>query len=162
MPKFHFPLEGVLRHRANVERDRMRMLGEAQQAAQSIQSELQSLDQSLQHATNELRDKHLIGRIDLNYLAAHRRFVGSVQRKAMGLIQRLALAQRRVDEARGALAEAAKQRKIIEKLREKQESRWRSELSRKETAETDEVAMQMGFAAGLADEAALGSHGGEP
>src|SRR5688500_2457517 len=147
MPKFHFPLEGVLRHRTNLERDRMRALGEAQHAAQLLQNELQSLDQSLQLSTNDLRANHLTGRIDLNYLAAHRRFVASVQRKATGLIQRLALARRRVDEARSALAEVAKQRKIIEKLREKQESRWRSDLARKELAETDEVAMQMGFAA---------------
>jgi flagellar protein FliJ len=160
MPEFHFPLEGVLRHRTNIERDRMRALGEAQQAAQTLQNDLQSLDQSLQRSTDDLRTNHLTGRIDLNYLAAHRRFVASVQRKATGLIQRLALAQRRVDEARAALAEAARQRKIIEKLREKQESRWRAELNRKELAEADEVAMQMGFASALGD-VAIEPPGGE-
>jgi flagellar export protein FliJ len=48
-----------------------------------------------------------------------------------------------VDSARVSLAEAAKQRKILEKLRETQEQRWREELSRKETIAADEVAMQL-------------------
>ena len=36
-------------------------------------------------------------------------------------------------------------RKIIEKLREKQFERWKQEVARKETAELDEVSMQLSY-----------------
>ena len=51
----------------------------------------------------------------------------------------------RVLAAQTGLAEAAKQRKIMEKLRERQQERWQAEQSRKELALSDEVAMQMTF-----------------
>jgi flagellar export protein FliJ len=50
-----------------------------------------------------------------------------------------------VDAAQAALAEAAKQRKIIEKLKEKSFERWRAEQARKEMMEADEIAMQMSY-----------------
>jgi flagellar export protein FliJ len=66
-----------------------------------------------------------------------------MQRKAMELVAAMSKAQQLVDAARTNLAEAAKQRKILEKLRETQEQRWREELSRKETIAADEIAMQL-------------------
>jgi len=41
--------------------------------------------------------------------------------------------------------EAAKQRKVIEKLREKQFARWREELAKREQAEMDEIGMQLAY-----------------
>jgi flagellar export protein FliJ len=52
-------------------------------------------------------------------------------------------AQQEVDRTRHALAEAAKARKVLEKLRETQKQRWQEELSRKEMIAADEVAMQL-------------------
>jgi flagellar export protein FliJ len=69
----------------------------------------------------------------------------------------MALVQRTVDEAQQALVEAVKQRKAIEKLREKHHERWKSEIDRKEATQLDEVSMQMSHdnaARALADEAA--------
>jgi flagellar export protein FliJ len=50
-----------------------------------------------------------------------------------------------VNEARVALAEAAKQRKVMEKLREKHHERWRTELAQKEMRELDEIGLQIAF-----------------
>jgi len=61
--------------------------------------------------------------------------------------------QKRVDAAQAALAEAAKQRKIIEKLKEKSFERWRADVARKEMMETDEIAMQMSYRNAVEDEA---------
>jgi len=47
--------------------------------------------------------------------------------------------------ARVVMAEAAKHRMVLEKLRETQERRWREELGRKEMMALDEVAMQIAF-----------------
>jgi flagellar FliJ protein len=79
----------------------------------------------------------------MGFLAAHRRYIASVQRKGTVMAQKMALIQRELDTARSALSEAAKQRKILEKLREKQLERWTVEINRKEGAELDEVSMRM-------------------
>jgi flagellar export protein FliJ len=68
-----------------------------------------------------------------------------MQRQAIAIAQKIATAQQQVDEARKAVAEAAMQRKIIEKLREKHFERWRAEIARKELAEQDEIGMQMAY-----------------
>ena len=145
MAQFHFQLEGVLKQRKNIERERQRQHASIQLQMNQLQDELKELDRTVQASSAELRDGKLVGTIDLNYLAAHRRFTASTQRKAMNLLQRMSLVQRQLDESRKLLTEAAVQRKVIEKLRERQFERWKAEIERKETALTDEMGMQIAF-----------------
>ena len=74
----------------------------------------------------------------------------AMQRQAISIAQRIAAAQQRVTEARLALAEAAKQRKVMEKLREKHHERWRADQAAKEFRELDEIGVQLAVNA-LAD-----------
>jgi flagellar FliJ protein len=145
MPHFEFRLEGVLRHRQNIERNCQRDLAVVQSHMQQLQGELKALDAVSQQATSDLRGSRLTGRLDMNFLAAHRRFMAASQRKAMGLVQKMALVQRQIDEARGKLMEAAKQRKIMQKLREKRLARWLEDQQRHEAAGLDEVGMQISY-----------------
>ena len=121
----------------------MREVAQCQQQVMVIENELRQLSESMQTATKDMRANRLTGTLDLSFLAAHRRFTLALQRQGVALAQRLALAQRQLDEARTKLAEAAKERKIVEKLREKQWNRWRSEQDRKELREQDEIGMQI-------------------
>jgi flagellar FliJ protein len=141
--KFVFKLEGVLRQRVYAERECQRALAALRQQMSDLQEQLRMLNGSVQSANEDVRANHLTGKLDMNFLAAHRRYLVAVQRQGMELAQRMALLQRQVDTAQQALAEAAMQRKVIEKLREKQLERWKSEESRKEMAALDEVAMQL-------------------
>ena len=143
MPAFRFQLEGVLRHRRNIERDRQRQVAVVQNQMNQLQAELRRLDQEAQDATVELRCSRLTGTLDMSYLAAHRRYMAALQRKAMLLVQRMALARRDLDEARKTLAEAAKRRKVMEKLRERYFQRWLEALNRKEMEAMDEIGMQL-------------------
>ena len=145
MAKFVFKLAGVLKQRLHVERQRQRDLAERQGHLTSLQQELRQLNERVQSTNDDVRSNHLTGALDMSFLAAHRRFLAAMQRGAVEIVQRMAVAQKQVDEALAALAEAAKQRKAIEKLREKQFERWRAEQDRKETAELDEVAMQISY-----------------
>jgi len=159
MAKFEFQLEGVLKHRKNIEHERQRLLAVVQAQMNDLQRQLRQLDEEVKQAGLELRQNHLVGVIDLNYLAAHRRFAGAMRRKGIELVQRMALVQRQLDEARLQLAEAAKQRKIIEKLREKQLERWRDKIARAEASQQDEIGMQLAyrqFAAERLQSAAIG------
>jgi len=146
MPKFVFQLDAVLRHRKMLEEQRMRELGAAQAEMAKMQAELRAMDETTQNVTSDLRDNRLTGKLDMAFLAAHRRYVLAMQRKAMELAQRMAALQQVVDTARRVLAEAAKQRKIMEKLKERQHERWKAEQSRKESEQLAEVNMQLALA----------------
>jgi flagellar FliJ protein len=143
--KFVFKFDGVLRQREHVETQRQRELAVVQLEMTKLQNDLRALNDQVSGSTDDLRNNHLTGRLDLNFLAAHRRFMLAMQRKGGVLMQQIAAVQRRVNVAQAALAEAAKQRKIMEKLREKSLERWKADLARKEMMETDEIAMQMGY-----------------
>ena len=90
-------------------------------------------------SVNDLRGGKLIGRLDLQFLAAHRRYVLSVERRAMTLAQRMAIQQRAVDEARARLVAAARDRKMLEKLRGKRKTEFFAEQARKDFAELDDA-----------------------
>ena len=143
MPQFAFKLRSVLRHREIIEQSKQRDYALALAKLKDLQNELNALNASMQSTNDDVRQNHLVGRLDVSFITAHRRFLMGMQRKAIDLVAAMTKVQREVETARQALAEAGKQRKILEKLRETQESRWRDELSRKESAATDEVNMQM-------------------
>jgi flagellar FliJ protein len=143
MAQFTFTLDGVLRHRRHVEQECQRDLAKHQQRVRECENELRQMDQALKGNLADIRENRLIGKLDLGFLAAYRRYAASVQRKGTEIVQRMAVFQRQVETAQKALAEAAKQRKIVEKLREKQYDRWKQEVSRKEAAELDEVSTRM-------------------
>jgi len=145
MPKFVFNLEGVQRQRKQIEQDKQRILAEKQKALVEIQNQLRRLQETLDATNSDVRQNHLVGRLNMEFIAAHRRFLAGMQRQGLAIVQRLTLAQRAVDAARLELAEAAKRRKAIDKLREKQFERWKLEQSRKEQAELDEIGMQLAY-----------------
>jgi len=145
MAAFVFKLDAVLHHRERVEKDRYRNFAVVEGEMKRLEGELNALNQELQGNSADVRDNHLIGRLDLRYLAAHRRYMLGMQRKVHGLAQKMTQQQKLVDDARQALLEASKQRKILDKLRERQNQRWNEAQARRETSELDEVVAQMSF-----------------
>jgi flagellar protein FliJ len=145
MPKFVFQLDGVLRQRKYVEQQKQREHAERQAVLTQMEIELRQLNEQVQVTNDQVRQNHLTGTLDMNFLAAHRRFLIAMQRQALGLVQKMAQAKQRVEEARVELAEAAKQRKVIEKLRERHFERWRAALRHRELTEQDEIGMQLSY-----------------
>jgi flagellar FliJ protein len=145
MAKFIFPLDGVLRQRKHVEEQRQRELAVVQAELVSLEAELRTMDRTVKESLTDLRTNRLVGQLDMAFLAAHRRYALAMHRKAMALAQKMVAAKTRADSARSALLEAAKQRKIIEKLRENRKVRWADDIARRETAALDEIGAQIGY-----------------
>src|SRR5437764_5779084 len=145
MARFEFHLEGVLRHRMNVEHHRQRDLALVEAQMLPLEAQLAALDAQVQTSNADLKQNRLMGKIDLNFLAAHRRYLGATQRRAMEIAEKMAVVQRKLDRARQALIDAARDRAVLEKLREKQQTAWQAELDRKEVAALDEVTMQLTY-----------------
>ena len=147
MARFRFKLSGVLRQREMAEQQRQRELAEQQREMVKYQEELARMQRQVVEANETLRSQHLIGPLSTAYLSNHQRYMLVMQRQTVETIQRMALQQRKVEEAQKLLAEAAKQRKMIEKLRERQLEAWRADQARREQAELDEIGMQLAFRA---------------
>ena len=141
MPKFAFKLAGVLEHRKQIDRQRQRELAVIQHKMLGIQAEIDALSAVKRTSSDQLRR----GGVHLSTasLAAHQRFAGAMRQKAASLNRQMEDARRQLDAAQLVLLEAAKQRKIMEKLRERELARWTEAQQKRETAEADEVARQM-------------------
>jgi flagellar FliJ protein len=145
VPRFIFKLEGVFRQRKQVERQRQRDVAIVQAQARQTEQELRALNDAMKTSTEQVRTTQLIGKLDMTFLAAHRRYLAAMQRKGQLLVQKLAAQQRQVEAARLVLAEAAKARKAIEKLKERRWEQWMTDQAKREIAELDEVSQQMAF-----------------
>ena len=149
MAKFVFPLQPLLAQRERVEQERQRDVAVVGTELMTAQADLQRVETGVRDALDDLRRNHLTGKIDLTYLAAHRRYMLAMQRQGAVLTQAVKVAQARMDVAQRLLAEAAKQRKAIDTLREQQQARWAEGQARRESAAMDEIAMQMAYHGGV-------------
>jgi flagellar protein FliJ len=145
MARFEFGLEGVLQQRKNAEHVAQRECATAQHALVALQDKLRRLDEGVRQVSDDVRANHLTGPIDVSFITAHRRYLLSMERAAIDLARQIADAQAQVQKAQAALVESAKQRKTIEKLRDKQFERWMAGQLKRENGTLDEAGMQIAF-----------------
>jgi flagellar FliJ protein len=141
--RFAFRLDGVLRARKYQEQQRQRELAAALGELTGLEAEWRQINQTAETSVNDLRNNHLVGKIDVTFLTAHRRYMLAVQRKSNAIAQKMTVARKQVDDARAKLGEAAKQRKMLEKLREKQQTAWKFDQAGREFAELDDIGMRL-------------------
>jgi flagellar FliJ protein len=144
MAKFVFKLAALLRQRKREEQECQRLLAEQAAVVNAAEEAVRRINESVQAGHEDVR-RHLMGKLDMGFLTAHRRFMIATQRQAADLVQKVAIAKKLLEEARVKLTEAAKRRKAIEKLREKQFERWTADQARRETALSDEIGSQLAY-----------------
>lgn len=145
MARFVFNLQTVLEQREREEQLAQMEHAEARLEQKRFEDELAALEQDLKASNEHMRDRHLVGKIDTSILAAHRRYLISMRTLVITVAQKIATARLKVEATQRKLAEAAKQYKAIEVLRDRQKSRWTAEQNRKELAAADDVAMQIAY-----------------
>jgi flagellar FliJ protein len=138
MRRFVFKLEGVLEQRRHAEQQRQRDLAEAQKQILTLEREVNLATSAEKSSTPSLR-----GRVDPRTLAIYVRFSQVMRHKLATLRAQLAGARDDLATAREALVEASKQRKVLEKLQEKQHARWLAEQQRHETRAHEDVSQQI-------------------
>jgi flagellar export protein FliJ len=138
MAHFVFKLEGVLEQRRTVERQRQRDVAEAQRDVMRLERELHDATIAAAEGSIELR-----GPIDARLLLAQARFESAMRAKVQALKEQVEAARLALSNAQAALTEAAKQRKVLEKLRENQGAAWAQRQRRREAQASDEVAQRM-------------------
>lgn len=145
MAQFKFKLQVVLEQREREERLAQVEHAKAQLAQRTLESELAEIEKQLREANEHLRDHHLVGKIDTSMIATHRRYLIAARGAVLVKAKQIAAARLKAEATQRKLAAAAKDRKAIEFLRDRQKSRWAAEINRKELALADDVGMQIAY-----------------
>lgn len=140
MPRrFVFRLQGVLEYRRALEEKKKRELAQAQREVGEATRRLTELLQM--EAEQKERFRQLkAGDLDIMTLRLQEAYLNHLLRKIGQQQQRLQNLRMWEARARSEYVEARKQVMLLERLRERQLDRWRSEATREEVRFLDEVA----------------------
>ena len=142
MKKFKFRLESLLKLRQQNEDEKKRAVGLLLSEIHEQQRQALEMDAQLQQEGDLLKEQYLQGSVDLDWVGHYRRYVTSVQNAINQRIANVAKVQGNLNHARSELTQAARQKKILEKLKEKKQKRYDAEIRRQELLAGDEMATQ--------------------
>ena len=143
MKKFRFRLQPVLKLREQQEEQKQRAVGVLQSEIAEQQRQALVMAEVVKEQGQILKDHFSQGNVDVNWISYYQGYVSNMQRSIAEKINTVGQVQKKLAQARSELAEAAKQTKIIEKLKEKRKTRYDKQLQRQETFEQDELATNM-------------------
>jgi flagellar FliJ protein len=136
MKKFRFTLQPLLEHRRRAEEERQQVVAQRQRALDLAEGELQRLNEQFRESSNALRSNHRgFDSEELRLHYAHLQFLDRTIVAQIGVV-----AERRValDRARNDLLAASKERKVVEKLKERRREAHAVEEARLEQNELDD------------------------
>jgi len=137
MRRFVFSLQKVLEYRQRLEEQAIRAFAEAQAQLMHEQAVLHKL---LIGREECLRRSHHRQHLSVELLAVEQTYLSALEERIEQQRQRVAEAEKVLEEKRQALIGAQRERKTLERLREKQYEEWRQEWLRTEQKALDELA----------------------
>lgn len=136
MKKFVFALQPVLEHRKRLEDQKQQTMAMRQRAWDEAKRELDRLHEEFRAHARELRDRH--GEFDVEELRARYAHLQFLDRTIDAQIKVLAERQVAMERARRDLVAASKERKVVDKLKERRRSAHTLEELRVEQIELDD------------------------
>jgi len=136
-----FKLQSVLKYRQSLEDQAQQVLTASLQRQNELEANLQQQRDNLQQHDRELKQRQeqglTVAEIDLyeSQIQHCRRLIEDLQGRLLQL-------ERRIVAERTELLHAARERQVMEKLKDKQEAAYRQELSRKERVMLDEISLR--------------------
>jgi flagellar protein FliJ len=118
--RFQFRYEAMLKLRRQREDQHKRIVSERLAQIAQVKEELSRLEGLTGEGMNTIRAVQQAGRIDLQQVMAQKGWVAHLHKAALEAQARMGTLEARLAQERSALAEAAKQRRILEKLKERQ------------------------------------------
>jgi len=141
MKKFNFRLEPILKLRKQQEDQKKRAVGDLLAEINALQRQALEMADAIRRQDRALR-QNVRGTVDINWIAYYQGYVTHLRQSISQKIDEVAQIQKKLVQARHELTEAARQTKILEKLKEKRKQRYEKELRRREIGELDEIAAQ--------------------
>jgi len=139
MKKFKYRLETLLKVKTQVEKEKQRQHALTLQKVYDQKNLLTQIDHTRQENMNRQRD-YLIGSLSLAEMLIYSRYFLKLKRDTVAGREILIGLEKEEDKKRQDLVQASKERKIYDKLKEKQREKYNAEIELTEKKELDEVA----------------------
>lgn len=137
---FRFRAQTVLRLREQREQAAQRRFAEIQARVSQAQDGIRRTREEIAQQDAAARDGVLTGTVDVQYISLYRRHTMVLHRSLLQQAQQLQQVAGELAQARVELIEAARQRKVMSRLKEKQREQYDDQLERLERLEADEMA----------------------
>jgi flagellar export protein FliJ len=137
--RFAFRLARLLRHRRRIEDARALAVRQAIERHETARARQATLEAAASHARAALTGQ-CAGGVSGAWLRAHADTAGDLHGRARAAAILTAAEASRVEVCRTALIEAARDRRALERLEERQRAAWRTGLARAEQRTTDDIA----------------------
>ncbi len=138
--QFKFRLEPLLRLRVQAEKTKQRIVARRLVAISEGQRRMEEIATQERDERARLREASGPGSMSVDEVMASRGWIGRLQRDRWAMGAQIAAHEKQLLIEREALADAAKQRKILEKLRERRLAEYRMRMNRAEDRFLDETA----------------------
>ncbi|HKU66634.1 MAG TPA: flagellar export protein FliJ [Candidatus Baltobacteraceae bacterium] len=137
MAKFKFALEPVLDHRERIEDEKQQVLSERRRELQAAEDELARLNGEFKRYSSALREDHAtLSTEELRWHYAHLEYLDRCMTMQHGIIYQRRAA---VGRARADLVDASKDRKVIEKLKDRRLEEYRALQAAQEQKDLDDT-----------------------
>lgn len=140
MKKFKYRLQALLKVKEQIEKERQKEHAVALKKVIDQSDELTRIS-DLKEVTTDNQRGRLSGSLSMAEMLVFGRYLMRLKRETMAGQELLIALQRGEQGKRKILREASRQRKIQEKLKEKQHAKFKSEVVALETKESDEIAI---------------------
>ena len=135
MKRFSFNLEKVLKLREHNENEAKIILGRALSILHELENKLMLLAKELSSASNA---QFQPGN-NVNLMQQYMFYILRLENTKEVLLEECAKAELEVEKARNDFIEASRERKVLDKLKEKREKEYRKEVQREETLLLDDT-----------------------
>jgi flagellar protein FliJ len=139
--RFRYRFETLLKIRAQREEHHQRVVAERLRQITGVRAQLAALGRQIEEEVDTIRSAQAPGRLDLQGAMRHRHWLSHLNRAELETQGRLGFLEARLAQERAVLAEAMKQRRILEKLKERQAERHRLAEELRGRKEADEMAI---------------------
>ncbi len=137
--RFVFRYDTLLKIRQQREDQHKRVVAERVRQIMAARDRLNSLGRQIAQEESAIRDGQGPGVLDLQQIVRHRHWLGYLHRCVLETEGSIRVLEGRLAQERAALAEAVKQRKILDKLKERRLVRHLQEEQRREINVADDL-----------------------
>jgi flagellar FliJ protein len=141
MPKFQFRLATLLRLHQSTRDERRIELAQSQRADAELQDQLAALESQQERLRDECREAAGPGEVDCVRLAEAHQFATALRAQEDEFVRQRQVLAVEIDRRRGAVLEADREVRTLEKLRENQFEAHRQDENRQEIKRLDEAAL---------------------
>ncbi|MDF1543630.1 MAG: flagellar export protein FliJ [bacterium] len=140
MKKFQYRLESLLKLKEHKEKERQKELAISSHKVKRQEMDLETIDGNQRNAIDS-QARRLAGKFSVSDMLIYGRYLLKLKRENLTGNEMLRVLKKDEDQKREELLQASRARRVYEKLKEKQQAAFYSEVNSAEQKESDEIAV---------------------